>query len=222
MSPRSFRVLSALSGIVGVLMLIVSFSINPGPPPDATTEQLTAFGQQYFASVLWGAWLQAVGPVLIVLFAFALVVLAGATGRLAGWMTFFGGTILVMVSLEEITFYFGALFSDPPSMALISMALGHAVQHLYFIVAAPALFLPLGVVVVGSRVLPAVLGYLALVLGAVFAILGVVSLFSLVLPSAVTAFAAVQAFWWLAAAIVLIVRPDPALAKETGTVGVAP
>jgi hypothetical protein len=48
---------------------------------------------------LWGSWLQAVGPLLNVLFAFAIVCLAGATTRLAGWMTMFGGTILMMVSL---------------------------------------------------------------------------------------------------------------------------
>jgi hypothetical protein len=70
---------------------------------------LVKFGQQHSATILWGAWFQAVGPVLIVLFAFALVHLAGATQRLAGWMTFFGATILMTVSLIEITFYISAL-----------------------------------------------------------------------------------------------------------------
>jgi hypothetical protein len=68
-------------------MLIVSFAINVGPPPGATTAELVRFGQKNYANVLWGAWLQAVAPVLIVLFAFALVHLAGATQRLVGWMT---------------------------------------------------------------------------------------------------------------------------------------
>src|SRR5258707_668963 len=84
MSIRLFRILSALSCIVGVVMLIVSFNINPGPPPDPTSAQLLAFGEQYAASILWGAWLQAVGPLLIIIFAFAIVYLAGATTRLAG------------------------------------------------------------------------------------------------------------------------------------------
>jgi hypothetical protein len=208
MSTKLFRMLSALSGIAGVIMLITSFSINPGPPSNATSAQLTAFGNQYYTSILWGAWLQAVGPLLIVLFAFAIVYLAGATTRLAGWMTMFGGTILMMVSLVEITFYMSAFYSNPPTMGLICLDLTHAVQHLYFIVAAPALFLPLGVVILGSRVLPQVFGYLALVLGAAFAILGVVFLFTLTLPAAVLAFAGIQAFWWLAAAITLIVRTE--------------
>ncbi|HEX5414097.1 MAG TPA: hypothetical protein VFZ25_00425 [Chloroflexota bacterium] len=208
MSTRWFRIGSAASGIVGVLMIIVSFSINAGPPPDATPEQLVAFGSQNFASILWGAWLQAVGPVLIVVFALALVFLAGANDRFVGWLTFFGGIILTVVSLVEVVCYIAALYPVPPSMALISVALAHAVQHLYFFVAAPTLFLPLGAVLLGSPVLPRIFGYLALLLGAAFAILGIAFLLTLVLPPAVTAFAGIQALWWLAAAITLIVQNE--------------
>ena len=213
MSTKLFRMLSALSAIVGVIMLITSFSLNPGPPSNATGAQLIAFGNQYYTSILWGAWLQAVGPLLIVLFAFAIVSLAGATTRLAGWMTMFGGTILMTVSLVEITFYMSALNTtplnnNPAAMGLISLALIHSVQHLYFIVGAPALFIPLGVVILGSRLLPRLLGYLAIVLGAAFAIAGVVYLFDLTLPVLVQAFASIQVLWWLAAAIMLIVRPQ--------------
>jgi hypothetical protein len=147
-----------------------------------------------------------VGPVLIVLFAFALVHLAGATHRLARWMTFFGATILMTVSLIEITFYISALFPDPEIMPLVSLRLISAVQHLYFIVAAPTLFLPLGIVLVSSPLLPRLFGYLALLLSTAFAALGIIFLLDLTLPGAVTAFAGVQAFWWLAAAIALIVR----------------
>ena len=211
MSTKLFPLLSALSGIIGVIMLITSFSINPGPPSNATSAQLIAFGNQYYTSILWGAWLQAVGPLLIVLFAFAIVFLAGATTRLAGWMTLFGGTTLMAVSLIEITFYMSTLNTtplnnNPAAMGLISLALIHSVQHLYFIVGAPALFIPLGVVILGSRLLPRVLGYLAIVLGAAFAIAGVVYLFDLTLPVLVQAFASIQVLWWLAAAILLIVR----------------
>ena len=49
--------------------------------------------------------------------------------------------------------------------AVSGLALIHSVQHLWFI-AAPALFLPLGLVILGSGVLPRILGYLALVLAA--------------------------------------------------------
>ena len=205
-SKRSFCILSGISGIVGVVLIAVSFNINPGPPPGASSTELMRFGQQYYASVLWGAWLQAVGPALIVLFAFSLVHLAGASQRLSGWMTFFGASTLMTVSLIEITFYISALHADPPMMPFISLKIISAVQHLYFIVAAPALFLPLGIVLLNSSILPRLFGYLALLLATAFAALGVIFLLTLMLPSGVTAFAGVQAFWWLAAAITLMFR----------------
>jgi hypothetical protein len=129
-----------------------------------------------------------------------------ATQRLSGWMTLFGATILMTVSLVEITFYISALSPDPAIMLSISLKFISAVQHLYFIVAAPTLFLPLGIVLVSSPILPQLFGYLALILATAFAALGVIFLLDLTLPVAVTAFAGVQALWWLAAAIALIIR----------------
>jgi hypothetical protein len=205
-SDRRFCILSGLSGVAGVAMLVLSFAINNGPPPDPSSEELIKFGQQNYSHILWGAWLQAVGPVLIVVFAFALVHLAGATQRLAGWMTLFGAGVLMSVSLIEITFYMGALNPEPPAMPSISLRLIYAAQHLYFMVAAPSLFLPLGVVLIRSQVLPRVFGYLALFLAASFAVLGVAFLLTMTLPGPVTAFAGVQALWWMAAAIALMVH----------------
>jgi hypothetical protein len=72
--------------------------------------------------------------------------------------------------------------------------------------AAPALFLPLGIVLLSSSILPRLFEYLGLLLAIAFAALGVIFLLTLTLPGGVTAFAGVQALWWLAAAIMLIVR----------------
>jgi hypothetical protein len=203
---RSFCVFSGLAGVSGVVLLIVSFVINAGPPENATSAELINFGERNYARILCGAWLQAVGPVLIVLFAFSLVHLAQATQRLAGWMTLFGATTLMCVSLIEITFYISALHPDPAVMPSISLGLISAVQHLYFIVAAPALFLPLGIVLLRSSILPRLFGYLALLLAIAFAALGVIFLLTLTLPAGVTACAGVQALWWLASALTLIGR----------------
>jgi hypothetical protein len=193
-------------------MIGISFAINPGPPAGASGAQLTAFGQQHHDAILWGSWLQAVGPALIAVFALALVVLAGATARLAGWMTLFGAATLMTVSLVEITGYIGTLQTSPATMDQTSLALIHSVQHLWFIVAAPALFLPLGLVILGSHVLPRVLGYLALVLAAGYALAGVVTLLDLTVPPAVLISAGIPAVWWLAAAGTLLTRtrePSP-------------
>ena len=205
-SERFFCILSGLSGIAGVVMLGLSFALAVAPPANATRDEMIRFGQEHYASILWGAWLQAVGPVFIVLFAFALVHLAGAAQRLAGWMSLFGATVLMTVSLMEITYYISALFPDPDVMTAVSLKVIFAVQHLYFIVAAPALFLPLGFVLVDSRILPRVFGYLAMTLAVIFASLGIAFQLRLMLPVGVTAFAGIQALWWLAAAILLVAR----------------
>ena len=91
-------------------------------------------------------------------------------------------------------------------MGLTSLTLINSVQHLYFIVAAPAVWLPLGLVILGSGVLPRILGYLALVLFAVFALAGVVTLLDLTVPPAVQILGSVQALWWLDAAGTLTIR----------------
>jgi hypothetical protein len=96
-----------------------------------------------------------------------------------------------------------------------------AVQHLYSIIAAPALIIPLGFVILGSRVLPRILGYVAIVIGIVFAILGVVYLFTPVADGvailAVTE--AVEELWFPVAAITLLVRavmtPDTVAQKPS-------
>jgi hypothetical protein len=206
MLTRRATVWAAVSGLVGTCLLGISFAINPGPPAGASGAQVTAFEQQHHDAILWGAWLQAVGPVLIAVFALAIVVLAGATARLAGWMTLFGAATLMSVSLIEITGYIGTVHTSPASMGETSLALIHSVQHLWFIVGAPALWLPLGLVILGSGVLPRILGYLALALAAVFALAGVVTLLDLTVPPAVQIFGSVQALWWLAAAGTLIIR----------------
>ena len=112
-SKRSLSIFGGIAGALGVVLLGLSFAINTGPPPHPTSAELMKFGQDNYAKILWGAWLQAVKPVLIVLFAFSLVHLAGATQRLRGWMTFFGATILMTVSLIEVTFYISGLSRDP-------------------------------------------------------------------------------------------------------------
>lgn len=199
-------VFAGLSGLIGVLMIGTSFAINTGPPLDADSAQMVAFANSHLRQVMWGAWLQAVGPFLIIIFALALVHLAQAAGKLSGSLVLFGGAVLMMVSLAEVTFYISALGSRPETMGLISNAVGHAIQHLYFIIAAPALFLPLGVVLWNSRILPRAYAVLAIVLAAAFVVLGVTSLYQLVLSPAVTSLAAVQALWWMSAAITLILR----------------
>ena len=76
----------------------------------------------------------------------------------------------------------------------------------YWLMLAPVLFLPLGIVFFSSQVRRGLFGYVVLPLAVVFAALGAIFLFTLTLPDAVTVVAGVQAIWLLTAAITLLSR----------------
>ena len=207
MTTRQFRFLTALCGIVGPVTLVASFLINPAPPADASVAQLTEFAHRHYSTIVLGGWLQGMGSLLIVIFALALVHLAGATHWFSGWMTLLAGATILMVSLVEITFYLGAVqaaVSGDEASGLASDNLRKAVQHDFLI--APALLLPLGVVLARSRLLPPAFAWLGLALGALLQILGLAGLFHVLQP-VIDVLLIVQALWFVAAAIALIARP---------------
>jgi hypothetical protein len=211
-----FRFLTALCGLLGPIMTITSFVINVAPPANPTVAQLIAFGAIHRNPLLWGSWLQTIGALISVLFTIAIVHLADASGRLSGWMTLFGGLILVMVSIIEVTFYLSAINGNPATTGLISLDLIAAIQHLFPLVAAPAVFLPVGIVIINSRVLPHLFGYLALALGGIFAIAGFVFLFAPILLFVVI-LSFLQGVWFLAAAITLLIpvrQPSVIVAEQ--------
>src|SRR5215471_15656787 len=76
----------------------------------------------------------------------------------------------------------------------------------YWLMFAPALFLPLGTVLLSPQARRGIVGYLLLLLAVAFATLGVIFLLTLPLRDAVTALAGVLAIWCLAAAITLVAR----------------
>jgi len=71
----------------------------------------------------------------------------------------------------------------------------------YWLMLAPVLFLPLGIVFLSSQVRRGIFGYVVLRLAVVLAGLGAIVLFTLPLRDSVTLLAGVQAIWLLAAAI---------------------
>lgn len=207
MDRKKFCILCSLAGIGGVVILITSFIINAGPPPNASVAQLAEFSKQHYNSIVLGAWMQAISPPMIVLFALSIVHLAGAAQTFSGWMTFFGGVILVMVSMIEITFYFSAVNGNPATTGLISLELISAVQHLYSIIAAPMLFIAISIVILQSNVIPHFYGIAGFFFGAAFTILGILALFS-PLQYLIDYLSMVQGFWWLTAALSMLLRAD--------------
>jgi hypothetical protein len=72
---------------VGVPALLVSFAINPGPPPVPSVAQTVAFGAQHHAAVTTGGCLKMTGTLLAAVLALALVQMAEEGRRLAGALT---------------------------------------------------------------------------------------------------------------------------------------
>lgn len=88
----------------------------------------------------------------------------------------------------------------------ITFLIGKIIFGGYWLMFAPALFLPLGAVLLNSQALRGIFRCLVLLSAVVSAALGVIFLLTLTLRDAVTVLAGVQAIWWLAAAITLIAR----------------
>ena len=203
MSTQLFRMLVALSGILGVAALIISFSINPTPPTGATTAQIVVWGREHENLILAGSWLQAIGSFLEVVFILAIIHIAGATQRLSGWITAFAAIVIMAVSLVEVSFYLsaiqGGVNGDLTTLA-VSLNLIKAIQHAYVIVPAPTILLGLGVVILNSHVFPRIFGYLALALGVIMGILGFVGTF-IPLQQVIDSVLTVQEVWFAALAI---------------------
>lgn len=207
MSTRLFRMLVALSGILGVVALSVSFSINPAPPAGATIAQIVVWGREHENLILTGSWLQAIGSLLEVVFILAIIHITGATQRLAGWIAAFAATVIVAVSLVEVSFYLSAIqggVSGDLTTLAVSLNLIKAIQHAYVIVPAPTLLLALAVVILKSSVFPRLFGYLALALGVTMGILGLVGTF-VPLQQVIDYVLTVQEVWFAAVAITLAI-----------------
>jgi hypothetical protein len=205
MSTRLFSILTALTGILAVPLLYLSFNLAPMPPTDPT--KLMVYAQQYHNGLVYGGYLQAAMPFVIVLFSIAIVHLAGATTRFAGWATVLGGISLIILALLEGSLFIFCAFTNSVDVGLIGINLIHALQHFYM-AASSALIIPLGIVIVQTRVLPRILGYIAVATGVVSLILGFIY-FSLPVVDGVLPLFIMQcisSIWFPVAAIILLIR----------------
>jgi hypothetical protein len=213
MSVGSFPRLTALFGIVGAVALGAHFFIPPHPPPiNPSFTELTEFGRRYHDSILVSAWLEGIGALLYIIFVLSVVHLAEGMNRLAGWITMLSAGVILTLTLLDVAFIIAAVEAGSIGHAatatvsydlVVNLATGDAVGHVLLI--APPLLLPLGIVILGSHVLPRVNGYLAVALGLAMAALGFVSLFAAV-DTVVTVVMLGQVLWVISAAVTLIIR----------------
>jgi len=109
MSAQLSRVLIALSGILGTVLLGLYFGVGFSTglaqlSSAATQTQVVSVATQYHTLWYLGTWLQATGSLLSVVFFLALVQKSGATARLAGLLTTVGSAVLLAVVLIEGVF----------------------------------------------------------------------------------------------------------------------
>src|SRR5262245_6739115 len=220
MSHRLPPLVIALGGILGILFLGLYFGVGAAIgvtqlPPSADASQVLHVATQYHDMWLLGAWFQAIGSLLAVVFFLGLVHLAVGASRFSGVLALLGCAVLLGVVLIEGAFTIDlaqAALDGHAAASVTSFDLMTVFTHIYPIVPAPLIFLALGTILVGSRLLPRIFGYLALALGCLYAVVGLVGLFTAPVLTLVPL--ALQSLWVLATAI--------ALASHTGNIAQAP
>jgi hypothetical protein len=227
MSERATRALAAICGITGVLMLTAHFLIPGNIPPDsASLSRIATFAREHRDVILISAWLQVTGAILYVTFILAIVHLAGAGQRFAGRIVALAAAILVGLTLLDSAMIISAVQSAAHgqdetlrvSFDLIGGPGNDAIGRSFLI--APAILLPLGFVILQTRLLPRSYGWIAIGFGAVSQALGLLGLFSKVgfadVNPAVLGF---ENLWLIAVAVTLLVcrrsdEPRPVIAPR--------
>ena len=212
MSQRLYILMIALSGIFGIVFLGIYFGVGSviglaSLPPGASTGQVLHVATQYHDVWLFGAWVQAIGSLLSVIFFLGLVQLSGAATRLSGMLTLLGSAVLLGVVLIEGVFTMDlaqAAADGHQATSVSSFDLMTVFAHIYPIVPAPLIFLSLGTILLGVSLLPRIFAYLALALGCLYVIVGLVGLFTTPILTLVPL--GLQSVWILAAALVLASR----------------
>ena len=218
MSARLSRLLVALCGICGTILLSLYFGVGLSAglaqlSSAATLAQVVSVATHYHALWFLGTWLQATGSLLSVVFFLALVQRAGATASLAGLLAIVGSAVLLSVVLIEGVFTIDlaqAAANGHQLTSLTSFDLMTVFTYIYPIVPAPVIFLALGAILLRSGLLPLVFGWLAFGLGIAFALVGLIALFTT--PILTIVVLSLQALWVLAAALRLLVSGETASA----------
>ncbi len=207
--PARARWLTALAGVLGTAALGAYYStvLVPLPADNATAAQVVALGLHYRVPILIDVVLQIGGSALSVIFALALIHLAGTAHHLAGRLAVMTGAVVLGLSLAEGTFALGvvqAATNRHPQAALACFDLTNVFVHVFLL--APSLFLLLGLALWNTTLLPRLFAPLALVLGLAFQTLGLVGLFNTAAVSLVIVVLVLQEVWTVAAALTLALR----------------
>jgi len=222
----------AACGIAGALMLAAYFATPAFASPLArvvygvhpATAQVVAAGSRYHELLYAGSWLQATGALLAVVFFISLADMSSGTRSLAAKITQLGSAVLLAVVLAEVAFTYtwassavnGQVASSRASFDVMS-----AVIRVFPIVPAPAIYLSVGLLLLGTATLPRPFAQLALGLGLAFAIAGLAGALLPAAAAATAVLSGLQVVWIIAAAVALLRSPaapasaQPARRKAT-------
>jgi hypothetical protein len=221
-----WKLLAGAAGFAGAAALGASFGLVPSPP--ALTAPLTVlirYASAHQHLLMATAWLEGTGTALYVIFVLALVHLAGARAGLAGRITALASAAVLAVSLVyDITVIAmaqsAAVGGRQTSTALVAYGLFAATEHVFLLV--PPLFLPLGLILLRTPVLPRPFALLAVIFGVIAPVLGLAGLFTVTannngpVGAAINVLVGVEGLWILAASIVLPLRRARAVPAPAG------
>ena len=176
-----------------------------------TTKEIVAVGAQYQQLITFGTWLQATGSALCVVFFIGVLFLTAANGTAPAYVVLFGSSVLVALVLLEGVFtltWVSASAAGVASSARVGFDLMSRFIQVFPLVPAPAVYLPLGYILLRNRLLPRWLAWVATGLGAAFLLVGLLEVFLPFAQAFAAGLAGLQAFWIITAAIVLIARGD--------------
>lgn len=223
MSTRTFRILLAIVGFIGIVALSASFAINPGPPAGSSVSQIIVWGAQHERLIEAGAWLQIVGSFLQLVLILGILYTTGAIRRFVGMITAVAVVLIMGVSLVESSFYLSAIaggVSGDATTLSVSLNLIKAIQHAYSIIPAPALDAGLGLVILTSPlfagIVGRILGYLGIAFGVALLFLGFFGVFT-DLQQAVDNVLTIQQVWLIAIVIAVAFTANRKQAGVTAT-----
>jgi hypothetical protein len=201
----------AACGIAGPIALTIYFAspaLTGWPFAGAPPDQLIRYAGSHQVLFYAGAWLQATGAFLSVLFFLALLQLSGKRDSFFGLIAIVSAFLLLAVVLAEAAFLVavpaGAAAGDAATVAT-TFALSNGVFVRVFPLApAPALFGATAAVLVNGAVIRRPFAWAALAIAVLFELAGIAAIFSTTGLIFAIVMSIVQEIWIIAAAIALL------------------
>lgn len=207
---RRLRILGALAGIIGPVLLVAYFSagipaLTGWPSATESPAKLTAYANAHKLLFYAGGWLQATGALLSVVFLLVLLHRSGARGTLAWSVALTGFAVLLSVVMVEAALLeavpVAAANGDQGTVATAFMLANGVFTRIYALAPAPLVFAGIGFALSGTTILPRVFARSAVVISGLFLLSGLAAVFGT--PGLIFAIvmSVVEAIWIPAAAI---------------------